>query len=1322
MTRPRYLIRLLGPPDVVGPDGASLELPFGKPFKLLVYLALSGRAVSERALREAFWPGHSGAHRSLVSALSMLRGAIQGPPPTRRPGEELFVTGNGTCRLNPEVVATDLEGIAALGSVDDAETLGRMVRGPLCAGLEFDEIDGLVDLVERRREGVLTQLEEAARRCAAALLEAGRHGEVVALAREVSRSGLSEGVLAREMLGAAGVPVPAAVVVSDGAELAGHVEAVDGEAPAAAFVLLAPDAASVEQVLAEGLRRRGRDEVALVRSGPAAAHEAPESGLLAELAMLPGGRGTHPSTDEVARRLARGGPAEVPYSERVDALHDALQAVVREQPLILVVPLLDGDGRLSELVGRVLRRGGVAGLTVVAWAENVAALAAHPGLAIGLPPGGTRRLDLRSAESRAADGLASRVGPPAEPAPHSSRGLSPRPRRAGVLLATLLGAAVVALPGLIRRGAPSVEAAAGGVSRLPTGSWVVCAELDGTPRLYMMSGREPWVERVGLDAFASCAASGVWDAERGRLLVGGYAASGEGAPGLGVLSFAPGETLREDWRRSVIRPPGDAVLAGIGAVGPGDSVAVALRRPGEGVERLYLLHLASGRLHPVAPEWTVASPKPLWDPDGRRLFWREQTEDGVAAFVRTATAARTRLPLPPGTDWEVSGVRADTLLVFRGAVAEADDGSLEIGLVDLAAPGSWLPLTRNGWNDLQPSFSPDGTRICWQAEPRGHFQSDIVIHDRLADERRSLELPGRQHHCVWASDGSGVFFLWSRGGKDVLHFMELGAAEPVAVVGADVLSTLVAATPIVVAGGGSPAGSSPRARGGSSELQARGRGVHRRGPLGAVLPHQEPLEVGPVENERLEQAPHDGIAEAAMALEERASRPVFGLEEAAAPADDLGVHLRGQVRAASVLSSAGDVEVVAGLRAAGHRRREAPPGEGPEHETARRFQVFVARAGEPRDPVGELLRGPSRQGEPDPIAHLVVAPGRTGFGEVSRVVDHRTVVVESRQDGHVVRHPPPTGGRDGGDRVPRFVDGGAAPLGVPAGVALADHAEPPGPEGDQVAELDAAPPAPGEAAELQHGEVVPTMLGILLPEDVSHQIGPLGQTRAARLLADGGDHLAPQRFVGAGREHHEPVDQARTAQRDAAVGHRRLGHAHHDGGPFGGRVDQRPQPVLCGLDRRPDVVVGHLLGIGGPRTAGGDHEHRPARRQRLGRGKRVDEARKDHDALQAARHRDPVERLGPPEVVVGDDHPRAPGDLPVLDGARGQGRAQVLRPRLQGVGAGEVAPRRGGVRTLEVHAGIRVGHGQRAVLREVGGGMQRRHRVRAGVGHRGVLG
>jgi TolB protein len=200
---------------------------------------------------------------------------------------------------------------------------------------------------------------------------------------------------------------------------------------------------------------------------------------------------------------------------------------------------------------------------------------------------------------------------------------------------------------------------------------------------------------------------------------------------------------------------------------------------GEGNRDVYALETTSLKLRrlttaPEVDEWPTVAPG-----TDRVIFTSHRSGDGDLYSVSLDGTGLTRLtrdPLRDGAAW----VRGDSVLFVRGRGTGAEDGNMELVLMDLST-GNETRLTDNTWNDYEQMWSPSGRFICWQSERLGHYVSDIMVAD-LAKGRiwNATRTPERESDCRWTPEGDGLLYLsfGADGGTEV-YLRSLKGGAPV---------------------------------------------------------------------------------------------------------------------------------------------------------------------------------------------------------------------------------------------------------------------------------------------------------------------------------------------------------------------------------------------------------------------------------------------------------------------------------------------------------------------------------------------------------------
>jgi Tol biopolymer transport system component len=150
---------------------------------------------------------------------------------------------------------------------------------------------------------------------------------------------------------------------------------------------------------------------------------------------------------------------------------------------------------------------------------------------------------------------------------------------------------------------------------------------------------------------------------------------------------------------------------------------------------------------------------PTWSPDGKRIAFRSDRDGNSEIYTMDADGSdQTRLTNAPSSDnsprWGADGRIAfvtnretgskTSLWVMNG------DGSDQHRLT----PASFF------WNESRPAWSPDGSRVIFQADrdgPVGNTELYSMSADG-GDLRRLTTYPGKDDWPAWSPDGSQIAF------------------------------------------------------------------------------------------------------------------------------------------------------------------------------------------------------------------------------------------------------------------------------------------------------------------------------------------------------------------------------------------------------------------------------------------------------------------------------------------------------------------------------------------------------------------------------------
>ncbi len=128
MSSPAFRMSLLGTPRITRTrDGEPIDVPLGKPFAALAYVALATERVTRDDLVHLLWPSTMGGRgrASVRQALWLLRKQIH---------PDVVVEADGVLSVNPEVLRHDLSDLGTQIAEGHLEEAWRGWRGVRSAG------------------------------------------------------------------------------------------------------------------------------------------------------------------------------------------------------------------------------------------------------------------------------------------------------------------------------------------------------------------------------------------------------------------------------------------------------------------------------------------------------------------------------------------------------------------------------------------------------------------------------------------------------------------------------------------------------------------------------------------------------------------------------------------------------------------------------------------------------------------------------------------------------------------------------------------------------------------------------------------------------------------------------------------------------------------------------------------------------------------------------------------------------------------------------------------------------------------------------------
>ena len=85
-------------------------------------------------------------------------------------------------------------------------------------------------------------------------------------------------------------------------------------------------------------------------------------------------------------------------------------------------------------------------------------------------------------------------------------------------------------------------------------------------------------------------------------------------------------------------------------------------------------------------------------------------------------------------------------------------------------------LTHNGWDDIDPSWSPDGSRIAFVSDRDGNYEIYTMNAD-TTNLTRVTDNPGMDRHPVWSPDGSRIALESQRNRNAEIYVMSASGAD-----------------------------------------------------------------------------------------------------------------------------------------------------------------------------------------------------------------------------------------------------------------------------------------------------------------------------------------------------------------------------------------------------------------------------------------------------------------------------------------------------------------------------------------------------------------
>jgi len=160
-----------------------------------------------------------------------------------------------------------------------------------------------------------------------------------------------------------------------------------------------------------------------------------------------------------------------------------------------------------------------------------------------------------------------------------------------------------------------------------------------------------------------------------------------------------------------------------------------------------------------------ANSRPILSPDGSKIAFEKQDQ----VYVMNADGSNTPSYCIPST-YTVYGRIAWSSANNKIAFSSIKDGVLEIYITGNACSGPITRLTNNAFEDTDPSWSPDGSKIVFKS----YRDSKHEIYTMNADGSNEVRLTNNAFDDLephWSPDGSKIAFRSDRDGNREIYVM-----------------------------------------------------------------------------------------------------------------------------------------------------------------------------------------------------------------------------------------------------------------------------------------------------------------------------------------------------------------------------------------------------------------------------------------------------------------------------------------------------------------------------------------------------------------------
>lgn len=183
-------------------------------------------------------------------------------------------------------------------------------------------------------------------------------------------------------------------------------------------------------------------------------------------------------------------------------------------------------------------------------------------------------------------------------------------------------------------------------------------------------------------------------------------------------------------------------------------VAIQLENPTIYEADIRVWHLDRGGGTQITHEGDDSDP--VWTPDGERIVYSSEREEGAALFWRRADGLGQEEAIPVASPFEHPysfNPEGTELAVYT---LEAREGDRDIHVRSVGGEWERRPILVTRFNERSPAFSPDGRWLAYVSDESGQDEVYVLRYPEL-DEKHLISVGGGREPA-WSRDGGELYY------------------------------------------------------------------------------------------------------------------------------------------------------------------------------------------------------------------------------------------------------------------------------------------------------------------------------------------------------------------------------------------------------------------------------------------------------------------------------------------------------------------------------------------------------------------------------------